>query len=337
MIELLHFDKTLDLVDVKPYTSFSFSPHITDYQTFTAEISGNDVRTEHILTLIENRQPIFTGIVNDVKLSGGVSSIVGYDLKHMLTGELYNTLYGASPVVGVNVSGSARDVIADALQRFYDGYDIDVDNTVGTQTYVGMARLKTIYEALRELCLSMQVFYSFYVVGSGEIRLVIRPIRDMSHIVLPVNVTHTELSRRTRINYNQIVGLGAGENEGRDYHYIDNAGTDFPRCYIYDLREDISHEELVQRTQAKYNELILGEEYTIDILPNNVYEFGDDYGIGDYISFLTLDGEIVTDLVTQYSATIERGELRKSRELITGIYKGMLSDKIKELSEGGYR
>lgn len=339
MIECIHFNTNLQQVDLLKFSTAKYDPHIFDYKPFTITASPNTVQIGDFITFINERKPLFTGYVTEVQDNTKDVIINGYDIKYLLDGMQYNVLAGTQPVDTINFNANNTDIVSNIYKRVLGVSSLNyriINNVKTPMLYTGQARLKSCYEVVRDICSRTQIHTYLYLVASGVAVLHVEPIRDMRNIVLPVNVTHNQLHSKDALAYNQIIGLGSGEGSERDFVFIDNSNGARPRCYRYDLREDITHDELNQRTIAKLNELQLGREYAIELIDNNVYKFGTDYNIGDYVGFRTLDNTIVKDLISQYSVSIQNGQLANSFQTITGLQKGTLTEKISAIVEGGY-
>lgn len=335
MIELIHFDENLQQVDIKRFSAASYTPHIFDAQVFTVAVAHTDIIEGHYITLLDERTPIFCGIVTETEETETGTTITGKDTRDIFAGILYNELVGLSPIQTATINGNNTDIITDAIQRVFPAATVDIDNTVEPAAYAAEARLKMAAEVLRDIASITQMYFSFYLIGTNRILLRMRPIRDLTNMVLMVNVTHKQLSYKRVSNYNRLVALGSGEGEDRDFVIIDESGGNLQKTFTYDLRESITHDELSQKAEAKFREIKLGNLYQLEIFNNNVYQFGRDYGLGDYVSFKTLDGAIVQDLITQYDVTIESGLMVNNAVIETGLKKNTLTERIREISEGG--
>lgn len=337
MIECIHFDADMNQVDLPQFSAASFAPHILDPQTFQFRCASRDIKPGHFLTLVDGRKPLFTGLVDSVTESAGAVDVQGYDMRCVLDGMQYNIAKGLNPVACAVVNMSNVDFIADTVNAVFEFETVELQNAATPASYSTEIRLKSCLEALRDACISTGVFYALYVIGSQRIVLEIKPMRQRDNIVLLADVTHDEIAKKSALSYNQLLALGSGEGEDRDYVFIDQSGTARPRCYTYDIREDISHDVLTQRAQARMAELQLGEQYTMSLLHNSAYVFGQDYGMGDIVQFKTRDGDVISDMITAYTATVEGGQLKHNYEVTTGLGKGTLTQKLKELKEGGYK
>lgn len=340
MIECIIFNESLEQIDLIPYATAKFTKHIYDPNQFTL-VTSVKVSQGFFITLIENRKPIFSGVITKITEKDGNIQAEGYDLRKQLVGIQYAYLYSKAlnSVTTVNTTNIA--FVTELIRKVFNDSEIIISSNATSKDYKSEIRLKSIYEILRACCISTDIYYNFYLVGTKKVYLEVNNIRDLRNSTpLLINISYQEVEKIIDIKdkFNQILGLGSGEDESRDYYFIDNAGTDrFPNCYTYDIREDISHDELIQRTETKFKELQFQYQVTFKILNNKLVVFGVDYGLGDYITFKSKDGNIFDDLVTSYDVEINTGTVVKDYELTTGLLKGNLTDKVKELKEGGYK
>ena len=341
MIECVVFDKNLNQKDIIPFGSAKITPHIFDYQPF--EIQTPAVLTAGgFLTFMENREPLFSGYITEAEKSGNDYTYKGYDLKYVLDGiqdfTIYDPVLGITPVQGNVYNTQGGYVIERAVLSAFPGVTLEYADMSTFKFYTSYVRIKSQYEVCRDVCFDGNKWYEFFITGNGKIRLKIKDIRDLSaSIVLLTDITHTEVSTVSSIKekYNQILGLGSGEDSERDYYFRDDSNGERPKCYVYDLRENITHTELVRRTNVKFSELKFQYEKTFKILDNNVSQFGRDYGLGDYVTFKSETGETFSDLITMNRIEIKNGVVSGNLEIVTGLIKNTLTDKIKELKEGG--
>lgn len=339
-MECIVFDKQMNQKTLIPFTDLNFKRHIFDPREFNLK-SKFKLEPGEYVTLIENRTPKFSGYVTDIDEQSQTISASGYDLRFLLCGVQYAHLYGTKFVDTVNLTISNTDLIRNLIIKAFAGYSITVINNASAISYKAEIRIKSVYEILRACCLATDIYYELYLTGSKQLILKIEPIRDLrSNTPLITNITHAETEKIISVKekYNQILGLGAGEAGDRDFYFINQCKSgEFPNCYVYDLREDITHDELAQRTDVKFKELRSEYSVKFQILENKVLAFGIDYGLGDYVSFKSADGRVFDDLITEYQTQIQNGRLIKGYEVSIGLTKGNISDKLKELKEGGFK
>lgn len=341
MIECIVFDKGLNQIDLIVFANSKFRKHIYNPEQFTLSINSTVASQGYFITLIENRKPIFSGIITKITEKEEIQLLEGYDLRKLLEGIQYSYLYNKDLISKTIVSIDNTALIIELIQRVFIDSEIILSNNASIKTYTSEIRIKNIYEVLRECSINTDIYYNFYLIGTRKIYLEINDIRDLRNSTpLLINISYNEVEKIINIKdkYNQILGLGSGEDESRDFYFIDNSdGVRFPNCYLYDIREDITHDELVKRTETKFKELQFDYQVTFNILKNKITTFGVDFGLGDYITFKSRDGNIFDDLITSYKIEIKNGVSIKDYELTTGLLKGNLTDKIKELKEGGYK
>ncbi|WP_311773287.1 hypothetical protein [Listeria booriae] len=87
----------------------------------------------------------------------------------------------------------------------------------------------------------------------------------------------------------------------------------------------------------KFKELQFEYEIQFKTQKNKVAQFLRDYEVGDYVTFSAASGDRIKDLITSYTITYQAGQRDDAYELTTGIDKNTLTQKIKELKEGGYQ
>lgn len=339
MIECILFDKELNQLDLIPFTDAKFTKHIYDPGQFSL-ITGTKVNEGYFITLVENRKPIFSGVITRITEKDNNQQAEGYDMRKLLEGIQYAYLYNKDMASKTIINTTNTALTLELIQKVFSNYSILYSNEITAKAYKSEIRIKSVAQVLRECSLNTDIYYNFYPVGNQKIYLEVKALRDLrSTTPMLVDITHNEVQKIIDIKekYNQILGLGSGEDENRDYHFINNrTGSEFSNCYIYDIRENISHEELIQRTETKYKELQFDYQITFKAIENKLAVFGVDYGLGDYVSFRSRDGITFDDLITQYVTEIKSGVMVKNYELTTGLLKGNLTDKIKELKEGGY-
>jgi Siphovirus ReqiPepy6 Gp37-like protein len=343
MIHCLVFDNQLNQKDIIQYTDAKFSNHIFNTQQFSLKVkSGTKINPEDIITLIENRKPIFSGVVIGQKLSGiNEMELSGYNLKFILEGIMHFDLFGFNPVAIQSIQSTNITEIQNQIAAVFPMTNIISDTSMAeTSNFSIDVRLKSIGQLLRDISVTTDCIYDFFVIGNKTIKLVIKSIRDLrNQITLLTNITHTEIEKIINVKekYNQIIGLGSGEGSLRDFHFINNKPpNEHAKCYVYDDREgDMSHEELVRRTENKYKTLLYDYQSKFQVLENKVFKLGEDYDLGDLVTFKSNDGTMFDDLISSLNYEIVNGQLKQNYEITTGLLKGTLIDKIKELQEGG--
>lgn len=343
-IHCLVFDDAFNQKEFIQFVNAKFSRHIFDTQQFTMKVSANaNVVIGDIITLIEERSAIFSGVVTGYKRLGNQVDLTGYNLKFFLDGIMYFDLHAVNPVAVTNVQNTNIATIQEELQTVFPDVSLSLESGQAIPRSFNIEiRLKSIGEFLRDISVTTDCFYDFFAVGNKTIKLVIKSIRDLrADITLLTNITHSELEKVINIKekYNQIIGLGAGEGATRDYHFINNNLLgDYAKCYVYDVRDgDLTHTELVRQTENKMKELQYDYQSKFKVLENNVYQLGRDYDMGDIVTFKDNDGELFDDLISSLEYEVVNGRLKQNYEVTTGLLKGNLTDKIKELKEGGYQ
>ncbi|EUJ56620.1 Gp37-like protein [Listeria fleischmannii] len=338
---LIVFDKQLNQKSIIPFSEATLPIHIWDWQTFQFTTTSQDIETDDFITIIENKQPIFSGIIVQAVPSGNVVKVEGYDLRYLLDGMQVNYLYKRSLVSAVNISGNSVDVIKSIISKAFPLATVILEADENRTTFSFSPRLKTAHEFLRLNNVNNDMLYQIYIVSKKRIIVKIKYLRDLSHsVVLLSNITHEQVEKTKSVKnkYNQILGLGSGEDDNRDYYFHDaKKGDDYPHCYIYDLRENITSSELKERTLTKFKELEFEYFIQLKTLNNNVAKFLVDYDLGDYVTFTSDKNEAVKDLITFYTIEYKNGIRKDGYELSTGINKNALTQKIKELKEGGYK
>ncbi len=344
MIHCLVFDNQLNQKDIIQYADAKFSTHIFDTQQFSLSISEIvNVNPDDIITLIDNREPIFSGIVTGHKKVGQKVELSGYNLKLILEGIMYFDLYNLNPVSIQNIRNTNTLEIEKQVKAVFPHVNVIYDQTLAVSRDFSIdIRLKSVGQLLRDISITTDSFYDFFVIGNQTIKLITKSIRDLRNdITLLTNITHIEVEKIINIKekYNQIIGLGSGEGELRDFHFIDNKPlNEHAKCYVYDDREgEMTHEELVRRTENKYKTLLYDYQSKFHVLDNNVFQLNEDYGLGDMVSFKSVDGSLFDDLISSLDYEITNGQLKHNYEVVTGLLKGTLTDKIRELKEGGTR
>ncbi|MBC1235190.1 Gp37-like protein [Listeria booriae] len=341
MIHLLIFDKTLQQKDVVRFKEGTFLVHIWDWQTFQLTVTTEAIDTGDFITILENRSPIYSGVVKQAVAVGKRVTIDGYDLRYLLEGMQMNQLYGRHLVSASPIAGNSVSLIQQTIAKAFPLAQVILDSEPNRTTFSLSPRLKNAHAFLRANNIANEMMYQLFIVSKKRILVRVKYLRDLSHsVILLHNITHQQVqkSKSSKNKYNQILGLGQGEDENRDYYFYDQKAIgDYPQCYIYDLRENITHEDLIQRTQVKFKELQFEYEIQFKTQKNKVAQFLHDYEVGDYVTFSTANGERIKDLITSYTITYQAGQRNDAYELTTGIDKNALTQKIKELKEGGYQ
>ncbi|EAE3490782.1 aspartate-semialdehyde dehydrogenase [Listeria innocua] len=341
MLTCLVFDKLLNQKDIISITGGSFTSHIWDWQPFEIKTRSSSVQTDDFITVLDGKEPVFSGVVKQSQESSGVFTYSGFDLRLILDRVQMNYLLKRSLVSSAVYTGGSFAILKNTIQLAFPAANIIAQVDEDRTTFSLSPRMQTAFAFHRSNCVSNDITYQLFIVSNRRLLLKGKYLRDKRReVVLLTDITHTqgEVIRNTKEAYNQILGLGSGEDNNRDYHFIDNkASTDYASCFVYDIRENITHAELVQRTVAKQKELQF--EYTVKFytLKNNVAQLGQEYDVGDYVSFRMQDGTLVDDLVSAYTINIDKGILSPRYELETGIKKGSLTAKLKDLKEGGYK
>ncbi|EAG4303128.1 aspartate-semialdehyde dehydrogenase [Listeria monocytogenes] len=341
MLTCLVFDKLLNQKDIISITGGSFTSHIWDWQPFEIKTRSSSVQTDDFITVLDGKEPVFSGVVKQSQESNGVFTYSGFDLRLILDRVQMNYLLKRSLVSSAAYAGGSFAILKNTVQLAFPAANIIAQVDDDRTTFSLSPRMQTAFAFHRANCVSNDITYQLFIVSNRRLLLRGKYLRDKRReVVLLTDITHTqsEVIRNTKEAYNQILGLGSGEDNNRDYHFIDNkTSTDYASCFVYDIRENITHAELVQRTVAKQKELQF--EYTVKFytLKNNVAQLGQEYDVGDYVSFRMQDGTLVDDLVSAYTINIDKGILSPRYELETGIKKGSLTAKLKDLKEGGYK
>ncbi|PNP90615.1 aspartate-semialdehyde dehydrogenase [Listeria newyorkensis] len=340
MIHLLIFDKALNQKGVVSFKEGTFLVHLWDWQTFQLTVTTDIIDTGDFITILEDKNPVYSGVVKEAVAVGKRVTVDGYDLRYLLEGMQMNQLYGRNLVSATPIAGNSITIIQNTIAKAFPLATVVLDAEPNRTTFSFSPRLKNAYEFLRANNIANDLMYQIFIVSKKRLLVKIKYLQDRSdHVVLLNNITHQQLQKRksSKNKYNQILGLGQGEDESRDfYFYNQQAMGDYPQCYIYDLRENITHDELIQRTLVKFKELQFEYEIQFKTQKNKVAQFLQDYEVGDYVTFSAASGERIKDLITSYTITYKAGQRSDAYELTTGIDKNALTQKIKELKEGGY-
>ncbi|MBC2207409.1 Gp37-like protein [Listeria booriae] len=341
MLTCLVFDKMLNQKDIISLTAGSFTVHVWDWQQFEIKTSSANVQTDDFITILDERKPVFSGVVKQSQEDDGAFTYSGFDLRYLIDRIQMNYLLKRNMVSSAVYSGGSFAILKNTIQLAFPLANIITQMDADKTTFSLSPRMQTAFAFHRANCISNDMTYQVYLVSNRRVLIEGKYLRDLrKEVVLLTNITHQqgEVIKNTKEAYNQILGLGSGEDNNRDYHFIDNrAVNDYASCYVYDIRENITHAELVQRTIAKLKELQF--EYTVKFstMSNHIAELGQEYDVGDYVSFRMQNGALVEDLVSAYTVNIEKGIIAPRYELETGIKKGSLTAKLKDLKEGGYK
>lgn len=340
MINAYLIDKNYQTKDIIVLTNGNAEVDVFNSKNFSIDTLRDISEINDFITIFDNDLPIYTGIVEEISRANSVN-ISGSNIKTVLKGIQYFVANNLNPVERVSLNVDVVEFIEDQLSKCFIGVDITmINNTSTSYNYKTEARLISVFDLLNNATGSNNLNYQIYLIGSNKMHVYINENRDLrTSIKLITNITHevVEEIENHREYYNQIIGLGAGEEAERDYYFIDNSENENPKCYLYDIREDISHEELVRRTDEKYASLTKDYTSKFTILRNNLYDFGKDYTVGDYVVFANEDGAVFDDLITTLSINIENGLMSRNYDVTIGRYRGTLTDKINELKEGGYK
>ena len=309
-------------------------------QTFEVSFLRDIAEAGDYITIFDNGTPKFTGIIEKTnKANGFVAS--GSNIKQVLAGIQYFVINALNPVYRDRINVDVVEFIKSQLMKCFPSVQIDVFPELSSSySFSSEIRISSLFEILHNATSTNNLNYQIYLMGRNIMHVHINENRHLeSKIKLITDITHEVVDeiKNAREFYNQIIGLGAGEEDERDFHFIDDSNGNIPKCYVYDLRENISHEELVRRTEEKYETLTKDYSATFRIVANSLYEFGEDYTVGDYVGFANQDGLIFDDLISTLRINIKDGILSQDYEVSIGRYRGTLTDKINELKEGGVR
>lgn len=341
MITCIVFDKLLNQKDILDISAGQFTTHVWEYVSFELKSNFNKVATEDFITILDDKKPIFSGVVKQTQEDQGVYTYSGFDIKYLLDRVQMNYLLKRSLVSAAVYSGNSFAILKNTISLVFPTATIVMATGEKATTFSLSPRLQTAFSFHRANCVSNDFTYQIFVVSNKRIVVDAKYFRDLRQsVVLLTDITHDqgEVIKNTKEAYNQILGLGAGEENNRDSHFIDNkAVTDYASCYVYDIRETITKAELAQRTIAKFKELQF--EYTVKFttFDNHIAQLGVDYSIGDYVTFKMKDGSNIDDLVSAYTINIDKSVISPKYELISGIRKGSLTSKLRDLKEGGYK
>ena len=292
------------------------------------------------VTIIDNGNPKFTGLIEKTDKANGFR-VSGTNIKQILVGLQYFVINNTIPIDRIPIDSTVYDLVVNQLTLCFPQLEITVFSSLSEEyRYSTQLRMTSVFDLLNNATNSNNLNYQIYLMGNNQMRVYLNENRHLENeIKLITDITHSVLEeiQNTREFYNQIIGLGAGEEEERDYYFIDESNGNTPKCYVYDLRESITHDELVKRTEEKYSTLTKDHSATFKILKNNLYVFGEDYTIGDYVSFANDEGLIFNDIISTIEINIDDGKLTQDYEVTIGRYRGTLTDKINELKEGGIR
>lgn len=342
VIHALLFDHQYNAVDVLHLKEFSSARNVYNVTEFTAtvvNIEKYDIQDEYFISLFQNGNCAYSGVIKYVSVEDG--KISGFDAKYCLQYHLYCIAFSMAPVAEKTVSGSIKTIFHDVLKAaFGNGLIIEFDPLIEDETVQIDVRMKYLFEILKKVCILKDITYEIFILGNGSVKAIVRKMVDRSNsVVLIAGITHQQISkiRDTRNYYNQLIGLGSGEGSERDYYLIDqSSGSQLKRCYIYDLRQNVSHDELVQECTIKYKEISSEYYAKFSIQDNNLAQLGKDYFLGDQVIFTGKDGERHKDMISEISLKMQNGSLKSSYEVTVGTGKRSMTSKINDLKEGGY-
>lgn len=342
VIHALLFDHQYNAVDVLHIKVFSAAKNVynvTEFSATVVNIEKYDIQDEYYISLFQDQECAYTGIIKYVSMEDG--KISGFDAKYCMKYYLYALAFSIAPVAEKTISSSVKTLFQDILQAaFGSNLIIEFDELIEDTSVQMDIRMKYLFEILKKVCILKDITYEVFVLGNGTVKAVVRKMIDRSNsVVLIAGITYQQISkiRDTRNYYNQLIGLGAGEASERDYYLIDQSSEgQLKRCYIYDLKQDITHDELIQECTIKYKEMSSEYYAKFAIQDNNLAQFGTDYFLGDRVVFNGKDGEKHEDMISEISLEMQNGSLKSSYEVTVGTGKRSLTAKINDLKEGGY-
>ena len=346
MIHALLINKQFEVKDIIHLIDFKASKNVYNITTFHAAVSNisyYSIDDEDIISIFVDGECFYSGVIKYISYEEGI--IEGYDLKYNMLYHLYSEAFSLTPVSMNTVSASAKTVFIDVLNCDYKNviieFDSDCEKELASSVKID-TRLKFNFEILKKICILLDVTYELFAIGNGIVKAKIRKMVDRSEsVVLISGITHKQIARiRDKRNYyNQFLGLGAGELEDRDYHFIDNSDQlEIKRCYIYDLKQDISHDELVQECDIKHKEISSDYHFEFQIRDNNVAQYGKDYFLGDKVKFVSKDSsEKIVDMISEIEINIENGIMNTAYTATVGTSEYSLTAKVKNMKEGGYK
>lgn len=295
--------------------------------------------------------PIYTGQVIEVEQLQTTQRVVVIPIKDMLfkwydmASEYFMTNYGSTPVTRFPLYYTPLigwlDMWVPAFVSQFDGVNYEItltDGTVDTPLPTNYSyRAKNMGSVLRDIQFLSNTTFRFDMTTNKVMRATYHKWRDLSDKVYFLTNISLEMIKEIQSikeSYNTIIGLGAGEQETRDFHIIRNV-TDQPESmYFYDLRKDISHAELVLETEKMFEQL--QSNYSITFrLTTNQYNYLSDFRVGDTITFVSdLDNKITyVDRITGINIIIANGTVSSSSEITIGSGSINLSDKLNNALE----
>ena len=346
MIHALLIDRQYEVKDIIHLINFNAPKNVynvTPFQATVSNISQYLIHDEDILSIFVDGECFYSGVIKYISYEEG--KIEGYDLKYPMLYHLYSESFSLLPVQNNTLSGTGKTIFTSVLDADYENVIIEFDEESETSLAESVkidTRLKFNFEILKKICILLDVTYELLAIGNGIVKAKIRKITDRSEsVVLIAGITHKQIARiRDKRNYyNQFLGLGAGELENRDYYLIDHSETgEIKRCYIYDLKQEISHEELVQECEIKYKEINTDYHLEFQIRNNNVAQYGKDYFLGDKVKFVSKDSaDQIVDMISEIEINIAEGILNTAYTATVGTAEHSLTSKVKNLKEGGYK
>ena len=292
------------------------------------------------VTIFDGSIPKFTGVIEKITKTSKIT-ISGSNIKKILSGIQFFVTNNVSPVDRISINSNVSSIIDEQIRKCFPTVEVTFfSSLMGMYTFSTDLRMKSIFDLLHSATSSNDLNYQMFLLGNNKMHVYINENRHIENeIKLITNITHAlvEEIKNVRESYNQIVGLGAGEENERDYYFIDDSDGEIPKCYVYDVRENIEHAELVRRTNEKYATLTRDHSATFRILKNNIYDFGTDYTVGDYVGFANDEGLVFDDLISTIKINIVDGLMSQDYEVTIGRFRGTLTDKINELKEGGVK
>lgn len=343
MVTAFLIDDMFQIKNIIPVSEFEATVNILNVESFTASIPNieiHNVSEGDILSIFDGNSCIYSGIIKYISFED--DEVEGYDLRYAMKYYLVSDALGISHVARNKYKGTFKATVqnfvniafpnATVSYSFYGDYTSD-QYSIDTRT-------KYIYEVIRNACILEDAHIRLLAVGNGKIKCVCRSCDDRTGTVnLITGISASQIDRIVdkRNQYNQILGLGAGTGGNRDSVFIDNSTSGNKCCYIYDLRDDIDHDELATQTAVKFKELSSENRVEFSILQNNIASYGSDYYLGDKVTFISDTGKKIKDKLTEVTITMTNGQLISAYEAAIGRGKYTLTQKIKELKEGGYK
>lgn len=296
--------------------------------------------------------PIYTGQVIEVEQLETTQRVVVIPIKDMLfkwydtaSEYLMNTQVGIFPTTRMTLTGMRlvdwMNFWLPAFVNQFDGvtYDIvltngSVDTPVTTPyTY----RAKSMGSVLRDVQYVTRSTIRFDMVTNKTLRATYhkwRDLRDKVYFVTNISLEVVQDIKSIKEAYNTIIGLGAGEGAQRDYYIVRDSNGSIESMYLYDLRQDITHDDLMLETNKMFAQLQSNYSITFK-LTNNQYNYLNDFRVGDTITFVSdIDNKIThVDMITGINIEISNGTVSSSSEITIGSGSINLSDKLNSALE----